>query len=231
MRMKGVSSTSSAIVAEDRQFARMLRGTQATLRSGLWMLARRQLLIHGYLAEDLGLTVELAKINVQDYLEAAKVQMTEAQAAQLFGMTVLQGGMPWELVGRKYMSLADEDLAAFGRFVVEKQAELKVEKDAMAAAAAAGRTGVAKPGADSPDVKQMAVALANLGMLAQREAERLWMRFDVGWNERYLQSLDALSGFVDERDGFEEDALRREIGDRDRMIAQMEHRLVSKNGR
>lgn len=205
MRMKGVSSTSSAIVAEDRQFARMLRGTQACLRSGIYLLGMRQLLIHGFLAEDLGLTVELAKINVQDYLEQAKVSMTEAQAAQLFGQTVLQGGMPWELVGRKYMQLDDADLDLFGKFVVEKQKELKAKEDAMAKAAAAGRTGLpggkpkpASQDADAPTVKQMAELLAKLGMMAQAEAEALGMTFDIGYTERYFQALDALSGFVDE---------------------------------
>lgn len=231
MRMKGVSSTSSAILAEDRQFARMLRGTQATLRSGYYTLADRQLLLYGFYAEDLGLTVELPKINVQDYLESAKVRMTEAQAAQLFGMTILQGGMPWEIVGKQYMKLDDADLATFGKFVTDKQAELKANADAMAKAAAAGRTGQPPKSPDAPAAQEVAQVLARLGMLAQNEAERLGMRFDMGYTERYFQALDALSQF-DTNDDPEEDLLRREIVTKDLQIARLESRCAAlSNGR
>ena len=205
LQTKGSPLSDSSITAEDKQFARSLRHNQATLRGGLLVLARWALLFQGFDADELGVGVRMAKINVDDYLIAAKVQMNLAQAAQIFSQTLLVGGLPPELVMDKYMELNDEEKEVFRKFIKEQEADelalLRKEK-AMAGArpgrltttADGGGGGPQKPtgqgwmGDDDEDVgasaEEIAQTLAKLGMLCQVEMERIGVPFSIGHAER-----------------------------------------------
>lgn len=205
MQNKGQSSTSSAILAEDRQFARMLRQRQAVLRLGLITLGIRALTLQGFRADDLGVCVKMARINVVDFLEAAKVEFTLAQAAQLYSMTLLQGGLPPEILADRYMQLNDEEKEILKNFIVEtEKGQEKAEKKAEAQAAArGGRTstnsnGTSNNGTNSnaPTATQVAEVLATLGVLCQKTLEEEGSEFNIGYSERKQLALNAIDDIV-----------------------------------
>lgn len=190
LAMKGQGVNAASIAAEDKQFAWFLIQNQGIFRAGMVTLGERALLLQGYDPAKLGVGVRMARVAVEDRLERAKVDFTEAQAAQLFSMTVLQGGMPPEILAERYMQLTPEEQRVMVAFQQAKQAELKAERQAAAAAAQAGRTSL--PGAEKPEAQQVAEILARWGMLAQEEAERQGLPFSVGLVERRRRAMEAI---------------------------------------
>lgn len=178
----------AGLTAEDVQFSRTLRQAQATFRAGMIELAKFQLFLQGYMPADLGVKVKMSRISTHDHLQNAKVQFTMAQAAALFDQTVFQGGLPPELVGRKFMELSDEDLVTFVKFVESREAE----RERLRSTGGVSAPGVATPPSDAPAVKQIAQALTHLEMLCQVEAERLGVKFDLGYPERLEHNHDAV---------------------------------------
>lgn len=136
--------TDGSLTAEDIQFARSLRQTQAVWREGFMSLAHWALLFQGYQAEVLGVGMKLPMISIHDQLQDAKVQFTLSQAAQLFAQTLIQDGMPVEIVADNYMKLNDEEKELLKKFTVEKQAD--AERMARSIAKGAGSKDGVKTG-------------------------------------------------------------------------------------
>lgn len=199
MVVKGSSlGGDGSTAAEDKQFARSLRQRQASLRAGLLILARRALIFQGYDADELGIGMRMAKINVDDYLHEAKVLFTLSQASQLFSQTLLQGGLPPELVAEKFMQLSDEHKIVLKDFIKEQENDpvVKAMREKAIADAKGGRNGV--PQTDTGDTgpksaEQIAQALATLGMLAQAEMEHLGIPFNGGYAERLDEARMAIA--------------------------------------
>ena len=198
--------TDAGLTAEDIQFARTLRQRQAVLREGLLLLAQWALLFHGFLAEELGVGIRMAKISTHDHLQNAKIQFTMAQAASLFSQTLLAGGLPPDLVADKYMDLSEADKLLLADFMQESDFD---------EAKAAHRKGVSAPGAPTPKgggedkapgalpsdeeddeqgvpAEELAHALTRLSLLCQREAEQQGVQFSVGWDERLASTRTAI---------------------------------------
>jgi len=108
-------------------------------------------------------------------------------------MTILQGGLPWELVAEKFMRLKPDEQEVMRTFHAEHEAEMKAAKAAAAAAAMGGRTSLPAPGGDKPSAQAVADVLAQWGMLAQEEAERQGLPpFAIGLEERRRRAMEAL---------------------------------------
>ena len=189
LAMKGESINAASIAAEDKQFAWLLIGNQQIFKAGIVTLAERAVALQGYNPATLGIGVRMAKINVHDRLEQAKVDFTEAQAAQLFSMTVLQGGMPPELLADRYMQLTPEEQQVMVAFQKEHAAEMKAAREAAAASAQGGRTSMP---AEAPSAQAVADVLARWGTLGQEEAERQGIQFGVGYAERRRRAMEAI---------------------------------------
>jgi hypothetical protein len=202
--LKGAALGDSSIMAEDIQFARVLRQNQATLRLGLRQLARVALLLRGFDADELGVNVKLAKINVQDYLTQAKVQMNLAQAANVFAQTLLTGGIAPEIVYDRYMQLSDADKEIMRKFQEEQEkdelAALRKEKAEAAKQQPqngklprtnANGGGGAQQGL--PTAEEVSQVLAKLGMMCQELAEKEGLQFDLTYEDRLAQARDVIA--------------------------------------
>jgi hypothetical protein len=120
---KSGALTDGGLSAEDIQFARTLRQAQAVLRHGLVRMANYALAMQGYSGDDLGVSVNLPKISTEDVLKDAKIQFTEAQAAEIFSNILKDREIPWELVAEKYMGLSEDEKAILSKWVDVREAE------------------------------------------------------------------------------------------------------------
>jgi hypothetical protein len=86
-------------------------------------MANYALAMQGYSGDDLGVSVNLPKISTEDVLKDAKIQFTEAQAAEIFSNILKDREIPWELVAEKYMGLSEDEKAILSKWVDVREAE------------------------------------------------------------------------------------------------------------
>jgi hypothetical protein len=202
---KSGALTDGGMTAEDIQFARTLRQVQAVLRHGLVRLGSYALAMQGYSADDLGVSVNLPKISTEDVLKDAKIQFTEAQAAEIFSNILKDREVPWELVADKYMGLSEDEKALLGKWVdVREKEREEIQKKMFELGPPAGALPKAarKPTAEAPrdpnsnalkaqggvPAMQLVQALTNLEMAVQDEMERRGnRRYRMGRSERLEQ--------------------------------------------
>jgi hypothetical protein len=178
--------TDGSLTAEDIQFARSLRQDQAVWREGYLLLAHWALLFQGFQAEKLGVGMKVPKISTHDQLQEAKIQFTLAQAAQLFSQTLIQDGLPIEIIADSYMRLNDEDKEILKKFITEKQADMERMARSIAAGEASKpgvKTGLPpaqKPSGPEEDdedegqsAEQVAHALAQLQTICRAQMHKL----------------------------------------------------------
>lgn len=195
LAIKGQTESAGSIAAGDKQFAWLLLQNQGIFKGGMTTLGNRALLARGFNPAKLGLSVRMAKVNVSDQLEQAKVDFTEAQAAQLFSMTLLQGGMPTEIVVDRYMKLSPDEKAVMTAFQGDLEKQRALAAASASAAAAGGRTSLPATGGapkEGMQALQVAEVLAKWGMFAQEEAERQGMHFGIGHEERLRRAMEAI---------------------------------------
>jgi len=202
---KSGSLTDGGLTAEDIQFARTLRQAQAVLRHGIVRLGSYALAMQGYSADDLGLSVNLPKISTEDVLKDAKIQFTEAQAAEIFSNILKDREVPWELVADKYMGLSEDEKAILGKWVDVREKEREEIQKKMFEM---GPPGGALPKAPRQPTKEaprdpnsnalktqggvpalaLVQALTSLEMAVQDEMERRTnQRYRIGRSERMEQ--------------------------------------------
>ncbi len=208
--------TDGGLSAEDIQFARTLRQVQAVLRHGLVKLATYALAMQGYSADDLGISVVLPKISTEDVLKDAKIQFTEAQAAEIFSNILKDRESPWELVAEKYMGLSEDEKGVLSKWVkVREQEREEIQKKMFELGPPAGTLPKAarKPTAEasrdpnSATVKRtvgtqsdegvpallLCEVLTHLQMLVQHEMENRGHRYNVGRAERLEQTKEMIA--------------------------------------
>ena len=188
---KGVL-TDGSLTAEDVQFARTLRNTQAVVRVGFMRLARLALFFQGFDADQLGLRIRLPKISTMDALMDAKVTFTRAQAAEIF--STLLGGLPPEMIGAKYMELDEEEKETLRKFLdqMEKEQEAQAKADAAAEKAAISAVGATRtPDADGATRDPAAVRRAMNRGIARRAGSQI----GAGRVVPRVQDLDAVSPY------------------------------------
>ncbi len=205
--------TDASLTAEDVQFARSLRQAQAVWREGIMQLAKWALLFQGYHTELLGVGMKLPKISTHDQLQDAKIKFTMAQAAQLFSQTLVQDGLPVEIIADNYMQLTDEDKEVLKKFITEKQADQERMARSMAAAGGSQpgvKTGLppaekvtdrSAPDDDEDDGEEqsaleVAQALARLQTLCRKQMRHLGLNNGLpeglGYPERLERNLQTI---------------------------------------
>jgi hypothetical protein len=199
--------TDGSLSAEDIQFARTLRQTQAVLRSGIMRLGTLALFLQGFDADKLGLGLNLPKISTQDLLNEAKIQLTQSQAAKFY--SDVMGGLPWELVAGKYMGLSDDEKDLVKEFQDKKDAEEEAMKKLALENPGALLPGhgmtppnpkqnMLKPPNPKAGVppKEIAQVAARLAMMCQSELEARGVHFAVGYEERFERALQSLADIM-----------------------------------
>lgn len=202
---KSGALTDGGLTAEDIQFARTLRQAQAVLRHGLVRLANYALAMQGYSGDDLGVSVNLPKISTDDVLKDAKIQFTEAQAAEIISNILKDREIPWELVADKYMGLSEDEKAILSKWVdVREKEREEIQKKMFELGPPSGALPKAarKPTNEAPrdpnsnalkqtdgvPAMQLVQALTSLEMAVQSEMEtRTNRRYRMGRAERLEQ--------------------------------------------
>jgi hypothetical protein len=208
---KSGALTDGGMTAEDIQFARTLRQAQAVLRHGLVRMASYALAMQGYDADLIGVSVNLPKISTEDILKDAKIQFTEAQAAEIFSNILKDREVPWELVAEKYMGLSEDETAMLGKWVdVREKERAEIQKKMFELGPPAGAlpkaarkpTKEAPRDPDSPALNtqggvpalQLVQVLTNLEMAVANEMEKQTnKRYRIGRAERLEQMKERVA--------------------------------------
>jgi Bacteriophage T4-like portal protein (Gp20) len=208
---KSGALTDGGMTAEDIQFARTLRQAQAVLRHGLVRMASYALAMQGYDADLIGVSVNLPKISTEDILKDAKIQFTEAQAAEIFSNILKDREVPWELVAEKYMGLSEDETAMLGKWVdVREKERAEIQKKMFELGPPSGAlpkaarkpTKEAPRDPDSPALNtqegvpalQLVQVLTNLEMAVANEMERQTNKnYRIGRAERLEQMKERVA--------------------------------------
>jgi hypothetical protein len=208
---KSGALTDGGMTAEDIQFARTLRQAQAVLRHGLVRMASYALAMQGYDADLIGVSVNLPKISTEDILKDAKIQFTEAQAAEIFSNILKDREVPWELVAEKYMGLSEDETAMLGKWVdVREKERAEIQKKMFELGPPSGSlpTAARKPTKEAPrdpdspalntqggvPALQLVQVLTNLEMAVANEMEKQTNnRYRIGRAERLEQMKERVA--------------------------------------
>lgn len=106
---------SGSVGDADIQFARMIRGIHANLRRGLKRLFDMELLLNGKDPNTIGYAIELPKVETDNLLDNAKIELTMAQAAAYFVEAF--GALPPALIASKWLELEPEQQKLMDMFL------------------------------------------------------------------------------------------------------------------
>jgi hypothetical protein len=180
------------------------------LRHGLVRLANYTLAMQGYSGRrSRAFPSTCPKISTEDVLKDAKIQFTEAQAAEIFSNILKDREIPWELVADKYMGLSEDEKAILSKWVdVREKEREEIQKKMFELGPPAGPLPKAprKPTDEAPrdpnsnalktqdgvPAMQLVQALTNLEMAVANEMEkRTNRRYQMGRSER-LETIKEL---------------------------------------
>lgn len=106
----------------DVQFARTLKGIQASVRRGLRRIFDIELLLNGIAPTVDNYSIILVPIKVNDEMEQARIELTMAQAAAY--MTEAFGALPPDFMASKFLRLKDEEKEMLDNFFAKEGKEI-----------------------------------------------------------------------------------------------------------